>query len=93
MPPLLVLRGPYLRVRHPAYVGTLMCLLGVALATSAAVALLVVGTAAIVTALLIVIEERALLARYGEAYRRYRAAVPAVLPLRYKSRSLPTADV
>ncbi len=69
-------------VRHPLYAGVYLVVWGNAqdpfgLATAIwASAYLAVGT---------IFEERRLLKLYGEAYRRYRARVPAVFPWRGKA--------
>ena len=69
-------------VRHPLYSGAYLILWGNAqdpfgLATAIwASAYLAVGT---------MFEERRLLKLYGEAYRRYRARVPAIIPWRGKA--------
>jgi protein-S-isoprenylcysteine O-methyltransferase Ste14 len=78
--PRLVFRGPYRSVRHPQ-------LLGLVLVVAAAV-LARPGLATAAAALLVVLgglvsmrhEERRLAERDGEAYARYRAAVPALWP-------------
>ncbi|MCZ2075932.1 MAG: isoprenylcysteine carboxylmethyltransferase family protein [Bryobacterales bacterium] len=77
----LVTTGPYRLVRHPIF----LSLFGMALAT----ALLITQWAAIVAAVLVYIvgteiriraEDRILLERFGEKFRRYQHAVPAYLP-------------
>lgn len=80
--PSLILCGPYRFVRHPFYLGALAFLLGLFVATGdGIVAALVVFTIA-ATGLAIRIEEGRLLTCFGEAYRRYREAVPALVPRR-----------
>lgn len=81
-PPALVLRGPYLRVRHPFSLGLLVSLTGVLLTTGGAIAALLIGVGIMSVVVAIRREERRLGARFGEAYRRYRDAVPPLLPLR-----------
>ncbi len=71
----LVTSGPYRFVRNPIYLGETFLLLGLAEFTKniwfvAAAA----GFAVSVTALQILSEERHLEARFGDAYRRYKAA-------------------
>jgi len=76
-----VVDGPYARCRHPLYFGTLLAGLGLGLTTRS-----VVLTAAVTAALSIAVlraigrEERWLEARHGQAWRDYRARVPALLP-------------
>jgi protein-S-isoprenylcysteine O-methyltransferase Ste14 len=76
----LVTSGIRSRVRHPIYLGHLCEILGWCLGTGL-VALYALAAFAVITgALMIHIEDRELEARFGEAYRRYRTRVPAVLP-------------
>ncbi|HTF34163.1 MAG TPA: isoprenylcysteine carboxylmethyltransferase family protein [Myxococcota bacterium] len=81
----LTVSGPYAHLRHPLYAGTM--LLGVGLlwmgGGSAAPWLLGVGLLFFFLHYLPYkerIESARLERRYGEAYRRYRVAVPALLP-------------
>jgi protein-S-isoprenylcysteine O-methyltransferase Ste14 len=81
----LTVTGPYARVRHPLYVGTLLVAAGFAL---------MVGSWISVAALLLFIswffgsyfprkeavEADRLAARYGAPFAEYRAAVPALIP-------------
>ena len=77
----LITTGPYSVVRHPIYTSMLGLLLatGLALSTWQAVAIgavvFLVGTAWRVR-----LEERLLLAAFGEEFERYRAKVPAFIP-------------
>jgi protein-S-isoprenylcysteine O-methyltransferase Ste14 len=76
----LVDRGPYARVRHPAYLGLLLVVAGTLAAhpslASAALALgLATGIAAKIRA-----EERVLRDALGEAWERYATRVPPLIP-------------
>jgi protein-S-isoprenylcysteine O-methyltransferase Ste14 len=74
-------RGPYRWVRHPAYSGLIIFLVGLGLALTnwASLALLILlPTAGLV--IRIRAEERALLAGLGEPYRRYAATRHRLLP-------------
>lgn len=77
----LVVTGPYLWVRNPMYVAVFAILMGEALWTRS---LMLAGYGAIVgllfQAFVVLHEERALLARFGEQYQEYRRAVPRWLP-------------
>ena len=77
----LVERGPYRVVRHPAYTGSLLSFLGLGLAfgnwASVAVIMLVAGMA---FAYRIAVEERALIAHFGERYRAYAARTKRLVP-------------
>lgn len=73
--------GPYRFVRHPGYLGSLLCLNGIALASGNAPVL----AASIVTtcaayAYRIHIEDAMLIDRFGAAYQDYRNEVRALVP-------------
>lgn len=76
----LVVRGPYARLRHPAYAGLALMALGSVLAHAS----VAVGAAAagLVAGLVMKarLEDRRLAARFGERWRRWAAAVPAWSP-------------
>lgn len=73
----LVVGGWNARVRHPLYFAGLLILWGLA-QTAFGLATAIFATAYIVAGAWA--EERKLEARYGQAYRRYRQAVPMLLP-------------
>jgi protein-S-isoprenylcysteine O-methyltransferase Ste14 len=76
----LVTTGIRSRVRHPIYLGHLCEILGWCSGTGL-IPLSVLALFAVVTgAIMIRMEDRELEARFGEAYREYRARVPAVIP-------------
>ena len=82
----LVVAGLYRYARNPQYVGVLVAVIGEALLTGAAVllgyaALLAIGYHLFVTRY----EEPALTRLFGEAYGRYRTAVPRWIPRRPQS--------
>jgi protein-S-isoprenylcysteine O-methyltransferase Ste14 len=72
--------GPYRLTRHPIYTGILLAILGSAIAGAEwrGYAGLVLITLAFLRK--ITIEERFLVAQFGDAYARYRAEVPALIP-------------
>jgi protein-S-isoprenylcysteine O-methyltransferase Ste14 len=76
-----VITGPYRWVRNPMYLAVVAAIIGQALLLRQ-VSLLIY--AAVVAAAFLTFvklyEERVLSERYGEAYRRYRAAVPGWIP-------------
>jgi protein-S-isoprenylcysteine O-methyltransferase Ste14 len=76
----LVTGGPYAVVRHPLYLGVLLLALGTVLAHPSLATLCVAGGLMAGMALKIPAEERALRAAYGDAWLRYAADVPALLP-------------
>jgi protein-S-isoprenylcysteine O-methyltransferase Ste14 len=76
----LITSGIYARVRHPRYVQLALALVAYALFVNYLIGYL--GMVVGLIALLVVtrIEERELLDRFGEAYRRYMNEVPRYLP-------------
>ena len=73
--------GPYQWVRHPGYLGSLLCLNGVALASGNA--LVVIGSLAATLAAYayrIKVEDAMLVAELGQAYAEYRREVQALIP-------------
>jgi protein-S-isoprenylcysteine O-methyltransferase Ste14 len=78
-----VIAGPYLRLRNPLFAGLVVAGAGVALwLGSTRVALAVAVLAAAAHVWVVRVEEPRLAARFGEAYRAYRLAVPRWLPRR-----------
>ena len=76
----LVTSGIRSRVRHPIYLGHLCEIIGWCIGTGL-IALYVLALFAVLTgAVMIRVEDSELEARFGEAYREYRARVPAVIP-------------
>src|SRR5579885_866732 len=78
----LVRVGPYRHVRHPIYTGLLLGFLGTALARDEWRGMLAVAIAWLALWRKARLEERWMVERFGDAYRRYQAEVPALLPLR-----------
>jgi 1-acyl-sn-glycerol-3-phosphate acyltransferase len=75
-PPQLVGRGPYRIVRHPIYLGFNLLMLGVGLlAGSRAMALVAAPALLPCWTGYALVEERGLVRRFGERYRRYRRRV------------------
>jgi len=79
----LIRGGPYRLVRHPIYTGILTGLLGSAISAATFDAL--VGFGVIAAGLLFKIgrEEAVLIGEFGEEYRKFKAEVPALVPLVY----------
>ncbi len=73
--------GPYRFVRHPGYLGSLLCLNGIAVASGdlliAIVSIAVTGTA---YAYRIHVEDAMLIARFGASYESYRREVHSLMP-------------
>jgi protein-S-isoprenylcysteine O-methyltransferase Ste14 len=72
--------GPYRLVRHPIYTGILLAILGTAIAVAEWRGVVALALIAAAFRRKIGIEEGFLIAWFGEAYVRYRAEVPALIP-------------
>ncbi len=77
----LIRSGPYRWVRHPIYTGLLLAILGSAIAIGEWRGVVALALVAVATLRRIVIEERFLTQQFGAAYARYRADVPALVPM------------
>jgi protein-S-isoprenylcysteine O-methyltransferase Ste14 len=75
-----VARGPYRRVRHPSYAGSLLTILGVLLCQANAVAVLAFALPLAGYAYRIPLEERALVRGLGDEYRRYMRRTRRLIP-------------
>ena len=77
----LITAGPYRYLRHPAYFGQIVLMLGfgIALTDATSVAVAVIPML-IALAVRIRIEERALLGHFGDAYARYCARTRRLIP-------------
>jgi len=76
----LVTTGIRSRVRHPVYLGHLCEMLAWSLGTGAVVCWILTAFAVVTGVVMIRMEDAELEKRFGDEYRRYRLAVPAVLP-------------
>jgi protein-S-isoprenylcysteine O-methyltransferase Ste14 len=72
--------GVRAHVRHPVYLGHLCHMLAWSVGTGLAVCWALTAFAILTGAIMIGMEDKELETRFGEEYRRYRSAVPAVLP-------------
>jgi protein-S-isoprenylcysteine O-methyltransferase Ste14 len=72
--------GPYRFVRHPIYTGLLVAFIGSALASNNGRGVLAVVIAFVALWRKLKLEERWMVETFGEAYVRYRARVPALVP-------------
>jgi protein-S-isoprenylcysteine O-methyltransferase Ste14 len=77
----LIRSGPYRWVRHPIYTGLLLAILGSAIALGEWRGLIALVLVAAAVLRRIAIEERFLTQQFGAAYARYRAEVPALVPM------------
>jgi protein-S-isoprenylcysteine O-methyltransferase Ste14 len=76
----LIRSGPYRLTRHPIYTGILSAILGTAIALAEWRGIVALALITLAFLRKIDIEEGFLTARFGEAYARYRAQVPALIP-------------
>lgn len=76
----LVRGGPYRWVRHPIYTGLLLAFAGSALARDEWRGALAVAIAWLALWRKLRIEEGFMIERFGDAYRRFRREVPALVP-------------
>jgi protein-S-isoprenylcysteine O-methyltransferase Ste14 len=72
--------GPYRLVRHPIYTGLLTAILGSAIAEAEWRGLVALALITLSFLRKLTIEERFLTTQFGDAYARYRAEVPALIP-------------
>ncbi len=81
--------GPFGIVRHPTYLSHTLMLLGLFLMTGViAAGFIAIADAFLVNSLIIPLEERELLQRFGKEYEAYRRKVPSrLLPLRRARKS------
>jgi protein-S-isoprenylcysteine O-methyltransferase Ste14 len=74
-------RGPYRFIRHPGYLGSLLCLNGFAMASGDALTLLAsIAATSAAYAYRIRAEDAMLVAAFGAPYERYRRETAALLP-------------
>lgn len=76
----LVTTGVYARVRHPQYAGFILVMLGFLLQWPTLLTLAMFPVLVVMYVRLARHEEQAALAQFGDAYRDYRARVPAFIP-------------
>jgi len=77
----LIVQPPYAYCRNPMALGAIVLYLGVSvIAESPGAALLVLLGAAALLTYIKVVEEREMVARFGEAYLAYRRRVPFIIP-------------
>jgi len=76
----LIVAGPYGLVRHPIYTGLLLMFAGTALAVGEWRGVLAVAIAALALWRKLRIEESFMRLKFGEAYARYAARTPALVP-------------
>jgi protein-S-isoprenylcysteine O-methyltransferase len=73
--------GPYRWVRHPGYLGSLLCLNGIALASGNSITLIASLVATVAAyGYRVKVEDEMLIDRFGPAYAEYRHQVGGLLP-------------
>lgn len=80
----IVKSGPYAYLRHPAYTGSILALLGMQLGVRSLIGLvLVFGVAILVYSYRIYVEEKALVANFGRDYVEYVKETKKIIPFIY----------
>ena len=79
-PQKLIVKGIRQRLRHPIYAAHLCELTAWALGTGLAVVYAMLAVGVLTGWLMVWLEERELLSRFGDDYRSYRALVPMLIP-------------
>lgn len=84
----LVADGPFSVVRHPTYLAHTVMFFGIFLITeTAAVGIVTLLDFVLVNAIIIPLEDRELLKRFGEDYKKYKERVPGFFPLLIRRKS------
>ncbi len=79
----LVQQGLYARVRHPRYTGMMAAVVGACLIAATLLLWIVAAAWWLLAILAVLLEERELRARFGQAYVDYARRVPRFLPFRF----------
>lgn len=82
--PRLVRCGIYRFFRHPQYLGWTIVLFGIALIGRSALAFILVGVLAGVFAMIIPMEDRRLVSRFGDEYSQCRRQTPCIIWWRHR---------
>lgn len=84
----LVADGPFSLVRHPTYLAHTVMFFGIFLITeTAAVGIVTLLDFVLVNVIIIPLEDRELLKRFGEDYKKYKEKVPGFFPLLIRHKS------
>lgn len=90
----LMTEGPYSICRNPLYLGSLLLMLGVGLLMKSLVFTAAVGVvAAVYLSTTVPVEEEYLRATHGQAFDRYAASVPRIVPSLAAFHTPPTIEV
>ncbi|MBR0913886.1 methyltransferase family protein [Bradyrhizobium japonicum] len=76
----LVTTGPYRRIRHPSYLGMLICILGWALAFRSLAGVFLAAATVVPVVARMNAEEALLIGAFGDEYRSYRDRTARLLP-------------
>lgn len=76
----LVTEGMHARMRHPIYLAALLMVTGWTVGSGLLADYLLLAWALLAFPVMIALEERELVARFGDAYRDYQKRVPAIIP-------------
>ena len=76
-----VTNGPYRLVRHPGYLGAILCLIGIGLALSSLIAILLPVLFVPILVWRIGREEEMLLEEFGQDYRTYMQKTKRLIPM------------
>lgn len=76
----LIVKGPFLLVRHPLYLGQLLLLIGALLLTFELSLFVLLAVVTVLVWPITTLEERELIDRFGEEYINYQKRVPRILP-------------
>lgn len=82
----LVRDGPYRFVRHPIYTGLLLAFIGMAVARDEWRGIVAIAIAWLALWRKLLLEERWMVEQFGDAYRQFRAEVPALIPNPFRAR-------
>ena len=77
---MLVMQGPYARIRYPRYVQLLLAFVAYAVFANYLTCYIVLALTLIGVRVVVAFEERELIARFGVAYRRYMETTPRFVP-------------
>lgn len=83
----LMTSGIYAYLRHPSYAGMIGAMLGICLLAATPYLWAAAGVWLVLMLVMVAFEERELVARFGEPYRKYRARVPAFFPIPFRRRA------
>jgi protein-S-isoprenylcysteine O-methyltransferase Ste14 len=81
----MLVEGPYAEARHPRYATIVLAFIGIAMIANHVGVWLLLPLTVLGLWLVVVFEERELLERFGDEYRRYAERVPRFIPRRRRA--------